>query len=97
MKQLSIYCSHDLEDQVVEALDRGGVDGFLRVAHATGNKFKPGDELPRVMTWDAALYLVPTVQPDRAEMIVSELQQFAGACEENPCLRIVVSTVERVI
>ena len=97
MNQLAIYCSRDIEDRVVRALDAAGVGGFLHVAHATGNKFKPGDELPRLLTWDAVLSLVPAVAEDRVDTIMRQLADYAGSCEVDPCLRMVVSAVEKVL
>jgi hypothetical protein len=97
MKQLSIYCSRDLEDRVIAALDRVGVEGFMRVGGATGNKFKPPAELPRAMTWEAILFLVPAAPDNKIEQVIGELERYAGACEVRPCLKIVVSTVEKVV
>ena len=38
MKHLTIFCSTDLDDRVVSALDEAGVMKFLRT-DATGNRF----------------------------------------------------------
>ncbi len=97
MKQLMIYCSRDLEDRVVAALDAAGVEGFLRVGEATGNKFQPPALLPRTMTWEAALFVAPAAAEQKVEQIIAELESYAGACEVRPCLRMVVSAVERVV
>ncbi len=97
MKQLAIYCSHDLEDRVVRALDRAGVEGFLRVGNASGHKFRPGRELPGTLTWDAALLLVPAVPDHLVDGIAAELEQYSGSCEVRPCLRLIVSSVEKVL
>lgn len=97
MKQLSIFCSGDLEAKVVSALDRAGVEGYLRLGEATGNKFLPPQEIPRTMVWQATVIVVPAVAPEKAEQIIEELQEYAGSCEVTPCLRIVQSAVERVV
>lgn len=97
MKHLTIYCSRDLEHRVVAALDSAGVEGFLRVGEATGNKFQPPSLLPRTMTWEAALFMVPAAPEQKVGEIIAELERYAGACEVRPCLRIVVSAVEQVV
>ena len=96
MKQLTIFCSRDLEDRVVSALDRAKVDAFLRVGEATGNRFRSAGQVPRLMTWEAVLFLVPMISEEGLGAIVDELEAYAGACEIEPCLRIVVSPVDRV-
>jgi hypothetical protein len=94
MKQLTIYCSHDLEERVVTALDEAGVEGFVRLGHATANRFRGPGEVPRALTWEATMFLVPGVPEERADAVVRELSGYAGACDIAPCLRIVVSPVE---
>lgn len=97
MKQLSIFCSRDLEEKVVSALDRAGVEGYLRLGEATGNRFLPPQEIPRTMVWQATVILVPATAPEKADQIIEELRNEAGSCEVAPCLRIVQSPVERVV
>jgi hypothetical protein len=97
MKQLTLYCSRDLEDRVISALDRADVHGFVRVAEATGNKFLPAGEVPRTMTWEASLIVVPVVPPEKVERIVRELKEYAGSCEIEPCLHVTVSSVDEAL
>ena len=97
MKQLTLYCSRDLEDRVVTALDRAGVHGFVHVAEATGNKFLPAGEVPRTMTWEASLIVVPAVPPEKVEPIVKELREYAGSCEIDPCLHVTVSPLDEAL
>jgi len=96
VKQLSIYCSLDLEERVVAALDRAGAEGFVRIPRATGNKFAGPGEVPRTLTWEAAVFLVPGAAEPVVEAVVRELESYAGGCDIRPCLRMVVSPVERV-
>lgn len=96
MKQLSIFLSPDLERRAIDALERAGVEGFLRLEGATGNKFLANDPLTRIMTWEALALLVPGADDEQAASIVGELEMYADACETRPCLRIVVSPVEAV-
>jgi hypothetical protein len=97
MRQLTLYCSRDLEDRVISALDRAGVHGFLRVGDATGNKFLPQGEVPRTMTWEASLIVVPVVPSEKVDQIVKELREYAGSCEIDPCLRLTVSPVDEAL
>lgn len=97
MKQLAIYCSDDLRETVVRALDHALVDGFLLVPDCLGHYFaRPGD-VPRTISWEASVILVPAADEDRIARVVDELRAHAGRCEIEPCLRIVVSPVERVL
>ncbi len=96
MKQLSIFLSSDLERRAVDALERAGLDGFLRLEGASGNKFVPEDPLSRTMTWEAVVLLVPGAGDEQVAAVGRELEEHADACETRPCLRIVVSRVEEV-
>jgi hypothetical protein len=97
MKQLTIYASPDLEDRVVTALRASDVVGFLRLGDATGNAFTEAEDLPRTMTWEAVVFVVPGAEDDRVRHIVDVLRDYANACETRPCLRIVVSPVDEVL
>jgi hypothetical protein len=96
MKQLTVYCSRDLEERVVAALDRAGAEGFFRVGGSSGSKFLPAGELPRTTSWDAVALTVPAIPPDAAQKVVAELEAYANACEIQPCLRIVMTAIEQV-
>jgi hypothetical protein len=96
MRQVTVYVSHDLEARVVHALDHADIDGYVRVAGATGTRFAPPGQLPRTVTWEATLFLVPAADEGQVRRIVEELREFAGTCEVEPCLRIVVADVVEV-
>jgi hypothetical protein len=96
MKQLTVYCSRDLEDRVIAALDHAGAEGFFRVGGSSGSKFLPAGELPRTTSWDAVAFTVPAIEADAAMKVVDELETFADACEIQPCLRIVLIPIEQV-
>lgn len=96
MKQIAIFCSPDLADRVVAALDHAGIEGFLRLGEATGNKFRDRGEVPRTMTWEATAFIVPGAGDAAAAAVVEALESYAGACDIRPCLRIVVSPVEQI-
>ena len=94
MQQLTVFASPDLEHQVVSALDRAGAEGYFRAAGASANKFNPEGEVPRVMTWAAVMFVVPAAPNEVIKAIVKELEEYAGACEVEPCLRMVVTAVQ---
>lgn len=96
MKQLTIYCSRDLEDRVVNAFDHAHLEGFLRIGGASGSKFFDAGEVPRTMDWEATVFLVPGAQEAQVESVVGELGEYASKCETYPCLRIIVSPVEQI-
>jgi len=95
MKQLTIFCSADLSATVQEALVRAGADGFLNIPGASG--MKPGAAAPhgRVPRWPAELFLAP-VREEVAKSVVAALESYAGGCQVEPCLRIMVSSLEAV-
>ena len=95
MSQLTIFASADLEPRVVEALDRAGVAGFLRVPGATGNRFLPG-QVPRTLSWEAVMIIVPLLDDEQLQSITEQLSAAAADCEAEPCLRL-VATPSRVL
>ena len=96
MKQLSVYVSRDLESHVVQALDHAGVEAYLRLGEATGMRSTAPGQLPRTVSWDAALYLVPAAEERSIRTVIEALREFAGTCEVGPCLRMVVAPVDEV-
>jgi len=96
VKQLTIYCSRDLQDQVVNALDHAHLEGFLRLGGASGSKFCDPGEVPRTMDWEATMFLVPGAEETQVQAIIDELAEFANRCETYPCLRIAVTPVEQI-
>lgn len=95
MKQLTIFCSRDLEDRVITALDTAGIEGFARMSDVTGNKFLSKGQVPRTMAWDSLCIIVPADTDERVDEVVGILKQYAGKCDIEPCLRMVVSSVEK--
>ena len=90
MKQLTIYCSRDLEQQVVAVLDREGLEGYFRLGDAAGHRFLPPGEVPRSVTWEAVMLVVPGAEERRIDKAVAALRSLADRCEIEPCLRVVV-------
>jgi hypothetical protein len=97
MKQLVIYCSEDLEHQVVGALDRHGAEGYLKIPGAVGHKFLERESLPRTVSFGAIVIVVPGASEASVAAILKDLQDFAGKCEIQPCLRASVVNVEQLV
>ena len=96
MKQLTIFCSRDEEERVVAILERAGVQSYLRVGNATGNKFLEAGRVPRTMSWEAAMFVVPAAEDPCVRAVAEALSEYTGKCEFEPCLRFVVGTVDEV-
>ena len=95
MKQLTILCSSDLSAVVEDALVRAGVEGFLRLPDAVGVKPAAAVEHGRWPRWQAEMFVSP-VGDRTAASVVEALRGYAGRCEDEPCLRILVSSLEAV-
>ena len=96
MKQLSVFCSRDLSEQVVRVLADSGVDGFIELGEATGNRFREPGAVPRTLTWEAVGFLVPGAEDGQIDALAEKLKGLAGDCQAGPCLRVTVSRVEQV-
>ncbi len=95
MKQVTVLCSSDLAETVQDALVGAGIEGFLRIPGAVGVRPGAAAEHGRWPRFEAEMFVAPV--PDAAaEAIVAELGSFAGRCEIEPCLRILVSSLEAV-
>ena len=95
MKQLTILCSSDLSGVVHEALVKAGVEGFLNLPGGTG--VKPGAAAPhgRDPRWPAEMFIAPVADPV-VPKVMAALGAYAGKCDMEPCLRILVSPLEEV-
>jgi hypothetical protein len=95
MKQLTILCSSDLSAVVQDALVSAGVEGFLLVPDAVGVKPSAAVEHGRWPRWQSAMFVSPA-DDDAAAAVVQALRRYAGRCEDEPCLRILVSSLDAV-
>ena len=93
MKQLTIFCSSDLSDTVRDALVQAGIEGFLKVPHAVGSKPGATWEHGRYPTWDAEVFMTPAPE-DKVRQVVERLREYCGKCDIEPCLHILVSTLD---
>ena len=92
MKQLTVFCSRDLEQRVVSILDKAGLDGYLRVGDVTGNRFLPKGQVPRSETWEAVMIVIPLGETGVIDRVREKLQAIAASCEIEPCIRLLVNT-----
>ena len=97
MKQLVVYCSEELEHQVVGSFDRHGAEGYLKIPRAVGHKFLEPEALPRSVSFDAIVLIVPGASEATVAAVLEDLQDYAGKCEIQPCLRASVVNVERLV
>jgi len=95
MKQLTILCSFDLNDTVRDALVAAGIDGFVEIPKAVG--FKPGAraDFGRTPHWEATVFIAPA-EDDAARAAAERLARYAGSCEHEPCLRVLVTALEQL-
>ncbi|RMF68738.1 MAG: hypothetical protein D6743_02965 [Calditrichaeota bacterium] len=95
MKQLTIYCSDELNEAVTQVLRHHDLDGFIHVPELYGNRIRPKGSLEQDVTWTASAF-VSFPEKEKLDAVVKELEAFANRCRVKPCLRIVVSPVDYV-
>ena len=95
MKQLTIYCSDELTEQVGRVLRRQHIDSFVHIPSIYGNRTSSQASINKDIVWHAEAFVVFT-EGQQLEAIMNELADFANACEANPCLRMVVTPVEKL-
>ena len=88
-------CSSDLSETVRDALVHAGIEGFIKVPHAVGSKPGATWQHGRYPTWDAEIFIAPG-EADAADRAVARLGEYAGSYEVEPCLRILVSSLEAI-
>ncbi|RMF74732.1 MAG: hypothetical protein D6738_05580 [Acidobacteria bacterium] len=94
---MKILCNSDLTDRVISALDHAGAHHFLRIPEAVGTMFEPEGVIPRTISWEATLFVVPGLTVEQIDRLVHELRDVVGECSAENCLRILVSRVERLL
>lgn len=95
MKQLMIMCSADISEIVRDSLVASGIEGFLKIPHAVGSKPRATWSHGSYPLWEAEVYIA-AVDDAAAQTVVDRLKDYAGRCEVEPCLRILVSSLEAV-
>ena len=95
MKQLTIMCSSDLAGKVQAALVSANVEGFLQVPNVIGNRPAAAAEHGRVPHWEAEMFIA-AIEDDALESLVTSLRSHADQCDVDPCLRILVKSLDAV-
>ncbi|MFQ5769715.1 MAG: hypothetical protein ACE5HX_04210 [bacterium] len=96
MKQLTIYCSAELEPDVSQIFHKYEIDGFIHIPGIYGNKLKPRGSLEKDQIWPASGFVLHTDELN-IRGIIQDLQNYANKCDIQPCLRMVVTPVEKCI
>ncbi len=88
MKQLTIYCSEELNERITQILHHYELEGFIHMPGIYGNKFKPKGSFTSDLSWQACAFIV---FPNESQLqgLVNELREFADKCGESPCMRLV--------
>lgn len=94
IKQLTIICSSEIADRVTSALSKEKIQGFAHLNGTGTNVVKKGP-YTHDLTWPADLYIVPGEEAP-LRRIVDELKRYAGDCEVQPCLKLILSDVEEM-
>jgi hypothetical protein len=95
MKQVTVLCSSDLAGAVQDELVHAGIGGFLRIPGAVGVRPEAAAEHGRYPRFEAEMFLAPA-DDAAASRAVAGLRSLAARCEVEPCLRILVSSLEAV-
>jgi hypothetical protein len=95
MKQLTIYCSEEMTDEVSQVLRKHDVEGFIHLPQIYGTKRKPKASFGKDLTWQASAFVV-FPNGEQLTGIVNQLQEYAARCEVEPCLRMVVAPIEQM-
>lgn len=92
IKQLTIICSTEISDMVGKVLSRSGIRGFARF-EGTGTNVLEKSAYSHDLTWQSCVYLIPA-EEEQLRGIIDKLKKYAGKCEIDPCLKMILSPVE---
>jgi hypothetical protein len=95
MRELTIYCTEELRNQVDQILHRCQVDDYIHMPGLYGNKLKVKGSFEKDLTYPASAFLVYATK-EKTEQVVTELKAYANQCSVKPCLRMAVSVPEQV-
>jgi hypothetical protein len=72
-----------------------GVEGYVHIPNATANRLTEGDPVTPCVTWGASVLIVPG--PDETiARVVARLKEYAGACKDEPCLKLLIADLEEM-
>lgn len=95
MKQLTIYCSEELTNEVSQVLHKHEVEGFIHMPGIYSNKLKPKGSYEKDLIWQTSAY-VTFPGDEQLTDIMNELKEYANQCKIETCLRMVVVPVEQM-
>jgi hypothetical protein len=95
MKQLTIYCSSELNETVNRVLHHYELEGFIHMPEIYGNKPRPKGSYEQDLAWQANAFVI-FPNDEQLRGITSELIEFANQCRVKPCLRMVVTPIEQL-
>ena len=93
-KQLTIFCSSEIAGMVTGVLSSSGIKGFMHLRGMGTNVIKK-TALTHDLTWPADVFIVPA-EEKAVRHIVEKLKSYAGKCEIEPCLKLIVSSVDEM-
>ena len=96
MKQLTIYCSEELSEQVSQTLHHFDLDGFMHMPGVYGTKLKPKGSFEKDLSWEANAFVV-FPGDEQLPGLLAELKEIGSKCGEGLCLRMVVVEAEQIV
>ncbi len=95
MKLLTILISSDLQDEVSRLIAEMEIDCYMRLGEAYGISHRCRGSLGNNMPWDAAVMMVAG-EREQLEQLADNIESSVRSKEYEPCLRMMLSPVDRV-
>ena len=92
IKQLTIICNTEISGMVRKTLSRSGIQGFAHMQGA-GTHVEKKSAWANDLTWPADLFIIPA-EEELLRGIIKRLKDYSGKCEIQPCLKLILSSVE---
>ena len=89
-----IFCSSEISGMVVSILTNAGVKGFMHL-QGTGTNVIQKTAFSHDLTWPADVFIVPA-EETALRGVVDKLKSYAGKCEIDPCLKLILSTIDEM-
>ena len=95
IKQLMIFCSSDIADVVTKELSTSGIQGYMHLS-GQGTNIEKKSAFSHDLTWPAEVFIVPADET-KIRKIMGSLKGYAGKCEMEPCLKLILSSVDELL
>ncbi|HOO56650.1 MAG TPA: hypothetical protein PLN69_07490 [bacterium] len=92
VKMLMIICSSEISDKVTRVLSKSDIEGYARF-EGTGTNIEEKSAYSRDVTWPGCTFIIPA-EESQLRPIIHELKGYAGKCEIEPCLKLILSPVD---